>query len=217
VSEQRERDSVPDADAARARFAAAVEAHLSAPLPGGVELRHVEAAELSAVTDRMWKEAARPVGRLDALYSEVQRAQMADLGAVLGKPLAHRILLVEHGEVIGAYWGQQAPLGRYLMVSTIIRPDRHGRGLYRALLPRIVEAVRDAGFTEIHSWHRADNNAVLVPKLKAGFVIMGFEVTPRFGVLVQLRRYLAENVELLNRHRIDGAFAEQLRALGVLG
>ena len=33
------------------------------------------------------------------------------------------------------------------------------------------------------------NNAVIIPKLKAGFVISGFEVSDRFGTLVQLSYY----------------------------
>jgi GNAT superfamily N-acetyltransferase len=208
----------PNADAGRARFEAAVAAHLTAPLAGGIALRHVTGPELVAINERLWGAAARaPFGALDRMYTEEQRTQVADLGAVLGTPLSHRVLLLDGEDVIGCYWGQQAVLGRYHMVSTIVAPAYQGRGIYRELLERVVAAVRDSGFTEIHSWHRADNNAVIVPKLRAGFLIMGFEVTTRFGVLVQLRRYLVENVELLHRYRVDGSFAEQLRSRGVVG
>jgi GNAT superfamily N-acetyltransferase len=208
----------PNADAGRARFDAAVAAHLTAPLAGGITLRHVTGPEIVAINERLWGEAARaPFGALDRMYTEEQRAHVADLGAVLGKPLAHRVVLLDGEDVIGGYLGQQSVLGRYHMVSSVVAPAYQGRGIYRELLARVVAAVRDSGFTEIHSWHRADNNAVIVPKLRAGFLIMGFEVTTRFGVLVQLRRYLVEDVELLHRYRVDGSFAEQLRSRGLLG
>jgi hypothetical protein len=65
------------------------------------------------------------------------------------------------------------------------------------------------------SRHRADNNAVIVPKLRAGWVIAGFEVAPRFGLLVHLRRYLLDGFARAFAYRVDGGHAEALRAAGV--
>ena len=97
----------------------------------------------------------------------------------------------------------------------MIHPAWRGRGLYRALLPRVVAAARDAGFREVVSRHRADNNPILVPKLRAGFVISGFDVSPRWGLLVHLRRYLVEELALMHAYRVDGAEREALVARGV--
>jgi len=203
-------------DAARARFDAATERHLTAPLADGVEIRAVTQAEVLAAADHLWATDPRPHARLDTLYSDEQRARLAELNGVYGESLAHRLLFCEAGEVIGSYWGTQEPYGRYYMVNTVFRRDRQGRGLYRALLPRIVAAAADAGFAEIYSRHRADNNAILVPKLKAGFTIAAFEVAPRFGLLVHLRRYLVDAIDKLYRHRIDGAYAAELRDAGAI-
>jgi len=205
-----------DVNAARERFAAATARHLSGPLLDGVEIRAVAQAELMETVERLWADDERRHARIDLLYTEEQRARLAELNGVLGDLLVHRLVFVEGGEVIGSYWGTQEPYGRYYMINTIFRRDRQGRGLYRALLPRVVATASEAGFLEIYSRHRADNNAILVPKLKAGFSIAAFEVAPRFGLLVHLRKYLVEAVDRLWRHRIDGAYADELRERGVL-
>jgi hypothetical protein len=203
-------------DAARERFDAAAERHLTAPLADGVEIRHVTYEEVTAASDGLWADDARPHARLDVLYTEEQRARLGELNALFPQPLAHRLVFVEGGEVIGSYWGVQETWGRYYMVNTIFRRDRQGRGLYRALLPRVVAAAADAGFTEVYSRHRADNNAILIPKMKAGFTIAAFEVAPRFGMLVHLRRYLVPALDQMFRHRIDGAFSDELRERGAI-
>jgi hypothetical protein len=41
----------------------------------------------------------------------------------------------------------------------------------------------------VESRHTASNNRVIIPKLKVGFVLSGFEVSDQFGTLVWLRYY----------------------------
>ncbi len=204
------------ADDARARFAAATQTHLTLPLGDGVTIRHVTLAEVMEVGDRLWAGDPRPHGRVDVFWSDEHKARAADLAAVMGEPMQHRLVFEHRGEAVGSYWGSQETIGRYYMVNTVFAPAFQGRGLYRALLPRVVAAVADAGFAELYSRHRADNNAILVPKLKAGFVIAAFEITPKFGLLVHLRRYLVDGVDRLHGHRVDGAFGVELRARGAL-
>lgn len=208
-------DAAPSADAARARFAAATAEHLSGPLVEGVSLRSVDHATLQGHMERMWGEDPRPHARIDRLYSAEQSARFADLQAIFTEPLTHRIVVEEGGEVIGGYWGMQESYGRYYMINSIVRPDRRGRGIYAALLRRVVAAVAaTGGFNELWSRHRVDNNAILVPKLKAGFVITGFEVAPKFGLLVHLRRFLVPEVARAYEFRVDGSHRAALGALG---
>lgn len=204
------------ADDARARFAAATQTHLTLPLADGVTIRHVDQAEMMAAAETLWASDGRPHGRPDVLWSDEHKMRAADLAAVCGEPLAHRLVFEQDGELVGTYWGSQESWGRYYMVNSVLRPSHQGRGLYKALLGRVVAAAADAGFAEIYSRHRADNNAILVPKLKAGFVIAAFEIAPKFGLLVHLRRYLIDGVYRLHGHRVDGAFGAELRARGAL-
>ena len=205
-----------DADAARARFAAASAAHLSAPLEGGIEIVACDQATLRAENERLWQADTRGRARLEPLYRDEEAARLRDLGAVLGEPLTHRLLLVRGGEVVGAFWGQQEAWGRYYMVTSVVAPALRGRGVYAAMLARIVATARDAGFQEVTSRHRADNNAILIAKLKVGFTIGGFEISTRWGLLVHLRRYLLESLEAVHRYRVDGSDAAALRALDVI-
>lgn len=204
------------ADDARARFAAATEEHLTGPLVAGVEIRAVDAARWHEVIDSMWTGTLdRPGLDLAPLFTEEQRAAIADLDATISARMEHRLLFESDGEVVGGYWGQQETWGRYYMTVSVFRPDWRGRGLYTALLPRVVAAAAASGFREIYSRHRADNNAILVPKLRAGFAIAAFEVTPRWGLTVHLRRYLVDGLTLVHGHRIDGGHAAELRARGL--
>ena len=203
------------ADDARRRFDDATRTHLLAPLPQGVEVRTCTADEWRRITDPWWALEPRPDLDLAPLYSEVERARIADLDALLAPLLEHRVVLYAAGTPVGAYWGRQEDFGRYYMVNTILHPDWRGRGLYSALLARVEAAARASGFREMYSRHRADNNAVLVPKLRAGWVIAAFEVALRYGLLVHLRRYLHDGFARAFGYRIDGGNADALRAAGV--
>ena len=200
---------------ARRRFDDATATHLHAPLPHGVVVTPCTADEWHAIADVWWRDNPRPELELASLYTAEQREHIADLDAVLVESLSHRVILRVAGEPIGAYWGMQEPFGRYYMVNSILRPEWRGRGVYRALLGNAERAAAAAGFREMGSRHRADNNAVIVPKLRAGWTIAAFEVAPRFGLVVHLRRYLIEGFTRAFGYRVDGGHAASLRADGV--
>lgn len=151
----------------------------------------------------------------DDVRERFDDASRRHLTGVLPDGVQLRPASVDEYEVVGCYWGFHEDYGRYSMINTVVRRDHQGRGLYTAFLPRLVAAVREVGFREIDSRHRADNNAVLVPKLKAGFVIAGFEIAPRFGILIHLRLYLHAGLGRLFAHRVDGSQAGELRAAGL--
>ena len=203
------------ADDARRRFDEATAAHLHAPLPGGVEVVPCTADEWNAIADVWWRDNPRPDLDLTPLYTIEQRERISDLDAVLAAPLAHNVILRAGGEPIGAYAGLQEPFGRYYMINSILRPDWRGRGVYRALLANVERTAAAAGFREMGSRHRADNNAVIVPKLRAGWTIAAFEVAPRFGLLVHLRKYLMDGFTKAFGYRVDGGHAAALREAGV--
>lgn len=199
---------------ARDRFASATREHLTAPL-GSLTLRHVDAKTWHDVIEPLWQESLdRPGLDVRTLLSDEQRVRLADLDAVMER-LEHRILFESEGALVGGYWGSQDSEGRYAMVVSVFAAAHRGRGLYTALLPRVVDAARASGFREMYSRHRADNNAILVPKLKAGFVIAGFEVAPRWGLCIWLRKYLVDSFEHVHEYRVDGTHGDMLRAQGL--
>lgn len=210
--------TAPSADAARARFDAATAAHLTGRLTDDVVLVPAPADDWDRHNRALWADAterARPFD-LAALMSDEQRVHGAALDALWPAPLTHRILLRAGDDVIGAYWGTQDTWQRYYMVYSVVGRAWQRRGLYRALLARVIAAAGAAGFREIYSRHAADNNPVIIPKLQAGFVIAGFELTPRFGALVHLRYYLSDALRAAHAYRVDGSCADVVRAHGLI-
>jgi GNAT superfamily N-acetyltransferase len=85
--------------------------------------------------------------------------------------------------VAWTYAWQDDYLRLYQGTSGVI-PAHRRKGLYRALLIRLLRRATDEGFEEVHSKHLATNNNILVAKLKAGFFLTGTELNPSFGSLV---------------------------------
>ncbi len=75
------------------------------------------------------------------------------------------------------------------MINSAVLPTHRRQGIYGALLDRCIEIVSKQGFQIIYSRHHVTNNAVIIPKLKAGFIISKMELDDKFGVLVHLHYY----------------------------
>lgn len=117
---------------------------------------------------------------------EAEKSAQRALAERMGSLYRLHVGLYRAGEFVGWSTGVQADAERYYMINTGILPGHQGKGLYTALLPRILEKLRIQGFQAAYSRHVATNSRVLVPKLKAGFVISGFELSDTFGTLVHL-------------------------------
>lgn len=72
------------------------------------------------------------------------------------------------------------------MVNSAVLPAHRGRGLYSRLLEVALTTLIDKGFQRIWSRHNTTNRAILIPKLKRGFLISGTELSDVFGSLVHL-------------------------------
>jgi GNAT superfamily N-acetyltransferase len=126
----------------------------------------------------------------DKAISEGERDARRSLHERLGTELFQLRLGVYRGEeLVGWHIGRQEGAEKFYMTNTAFLPPHQGRGLYTALLPVILERVAAEGFQVIYSRHTVTNNRVIVPKLKAGFIITGLEVDDRFGTLVHLSFY----------------------------
>jgi len=115
----------------------------------------------------------------------------------LGKPflqLWQKFFFIGHGdECIGwAILRQTAPETVY-MENTGLLPAWQGQGIYSAFLRHLLVFLRAEGFERVTSCHAATNNAILVPKLRQGFVISGMEISDRFGGIVHLVHHFSED------------------------
>jgi len=94
-------------------------------------------------------------------------------------------------QLIGWHLSRQVGL-LYTMESSGVLPEFQGRGYYKILLDHVVGKAREEGYPAVVSTHAADNNRILIPKLRYGFLIKGFEINPMFGLDVKLIYYFSE-------------------------
>jgi len=105
-------------------------------------------------------------------------------------------------EAVGCYHGYFQQPALYWMITSAVHPSHQRRGIYGAILESVLAFAKDAGVGAILSQHRADNNAIIIPKLKAGFLITSLRVSPVQGLMVELALALVPHVETLHRFRI---------------
>ena len=126
----------------------------------------------------------------DYAYSQEEVEKLESLRANAGTPLGNHFAVYQGNAFVGWSTGWQETESAYGMFNTGVLPEHQGRGIYTALLQVVIERVRTQGFQVITSRHNATNNQVIVPKLKAGFVITGLELSDGFGTLVKLSYFV---------------------------
>jgi GNAT superfamily N-acetyltransferase len=156
----------------------------------------MDAAEFGPLMEKHGKgifDDAAFMYRPRALYSEEARDRSRALASHLGQPLRINLAIFkDDGEFVGWSFGFQENAETFYMCNSAILPEHRRKGLYRALLTQMVDRALKQGFQRIYSRHIATNNAVIIPKLQAGFVITALELSDVFGTLVHLT-YLAHS------------------------
>ena len=102
---------------------------------------------------------------------------------------------------IGAYRGESLvgwtfarPEGASLlyMINSGVTPVERHQGIYSELARLVIEHARSHGYVAVLSRHAANNNAVIIAKLKLGFFVSGFEYSEVYGPLVRLTFLVGE-------------------------
>ncbi len=99
-----------------------------------------------------------------------------------------RLALFQDEELIGWTDGWQDSIEQdtFFMGASLVIPSFQRSGYYSAMVQKVFEITKEAGFQSVSSLHIMTNNPVLIAKLKLGFCIYGFEVNTRYGALVRL-------------------------------
>jgi ribosomal protein S18 acetylase RimI-like enzyme len=118
--------------------------------------------------------------------TEEEKQKQHELFKLIKDRYSLRVFIMKGDEIIGWHVGRQDNQEIYHMSNTGIFKEYQGKGIYSAFLIKLLEVFKEKGFQKIVSRHHASNNIVLIAKLKAGFVITGFEIDERFGILVVL-------------------------------
>lgn len=141
-----------------------------------------EASEL--LTDVLNGEAAGRSGTLDA----------ADGGAL-------RIGAFRGDALVGWTFARPEGAQHFHMINSGVAPAERRQGIYSKLVQMTVEHARSHGYVAILSRHAANNNTVIVAKLKLGFFVSGFEYSEVYGPLVRLKFLLGDLRRTLYRTR----------------
>ncbi len=126
----------------------------------------------------------------DYAYSQAEIEKLDALPNLKPHLIANHFVIYKNDEVVGWSTGTQESNNAYAMIKTGVLAEHQNKGIYTALLPIIINTVREQGFQTITSAHNASNNQVIIPKLKAGFVISGLELHDGFGTLVKLSYFM---------------------------
>ena len=139
---------------------------------------------------------------LSILLTNKEKISRSELAKNAGTPYKLRLYILNNSEIVGWFYGEQKDSETFQMIQTAIFQEHQNKGIYKALLPIILEILKEKGFQKVFSRHKATNNQVIVPKLKRGFMITAFEVIDIFGVLIHLTYYFNENRQKLINYRV---------------
>lgn len=158
-------------------------------LKDGYEIRSVP----DTVFEELWKEPAKTffedstqLFRSRDFLTDEENNQFHLLRLRMQGAYRQNLGVFLEDEFVGWSWGFQESGETFYMCNSAIMPEHRRKGLYTELLKSMLEVVTKEGFQKIYSRHVATNNAVLIPKLKAGFQITNLEMSDVFGVLVHL-------------------------------
>ena len=159
-----------------------------------VELRQVDTfdeAAFVALTEPVFGNEARQRYMSELVGAAADEPNKA-LRAGLPKPERIRIGAFDAEQLVACSsgWFEFGGGNFYIGPSAVATAYRR-QGVYTRLLNAIEAAVRERGGLRISSQHIATNNAVLIAKLKLGYVNAGTEYDEQMGLLVRLVLHLA--------------------------
>ena len=157
-----------------------------------IDIRQVDTldeAALKAIAEPIFGDAARQQHLRDLIGSEAAERH-AGLRQSLPKVERIRVGAFDGDRLVGYSQGWFEVSGAFYVGSSGVDPDYRRQGLYTRQLNAIEQAVRGRGGITISSQHVATNNAVLIAKLKLGYVIAGTEYVEQMGLLVRLLLHL---------------------------
>lgn len=123
---------------------------------------------------------------VEPTLSQEERSALQQLASNMGTPFDLRVGFFHDEQLVGWSFGMQISADTFRMVTTGVLPEYQRQGIYSKFLPVLAEHIKERGFQTILSRHYATDNQVIIPKLRFGFLISGFELTEQFGLLLRL-------------------------------
>ena len=102
---------------------------------------------------------------------------------------ALHIIIKLNSEPVGWHTGFATDGETYYMKNSAVLEQFRNQGAYSALLNYVMEKLKREGFQVVTSLHHPNNAAVLIPKLKVGFVISSMQLHEKFQSLIELKYF----------------------------
>jgi GNAT superfamily N-acetyltransferase len=164
------------------------EAALAAPLAGRYR---IEPAADEPAYWAAWEDAFGREGYPPEMYfargAEWQARADRLASSRGGDPLSDHWLIRDGERVAAVYRGEQLDGHTYMTGHAAVHLDYRRRGIYRAVIERVLETTRALGFTSVVSGHAPGNNPAIIAKLSLGFRIDRLELDALHGPTLWLR------------------------------
>jgi hypothetical protein len=174
----------------RWEWARAARERAVAPLPGGLRIETVgeDAAYWAAWEGAFGREGFPPEMYFNrGAEGDARAARLAASRG--GEPLVDRWLVHDGEEIVAVYRGEQLDAHTYATSHASVRLDHRRRGIYRALIERVLAMTGELGFASVVSNHAPGNNPAIIAKLTLGFRIDRLELDALHGPCLWLRYY----------------------------
>lgn len=152
----------------------------------GFEIKEISSMELEAFLER----------HFELLFSNRVESPVPSPNAANKKLFARkkewqrfvlRLGVFYQDQMVGWHYGHASDAETYYMQNSAVLPKYRNQGLYGKLLSAVLEKIQAEEFQVATSLHHPNNAAVLIPKLKAGFIIAGMQFHERFRSLIELK------------------------------
>ncbi len=94
--------------------------------------------------------------------------------------------------LIGWTQGYREGKSQFYMLNSGVAHAERRKGVYSKLVMAVLEHSEAEGYSTVRSRHAAANVAVIIAKLRLGFLVTGFEYSEVYGPLVQLTYWVGQ-------------------------
>jgi len=136
-----------------------------------------------------------------AVFSDLEIESLRKKKQSRKPPSRLSYVLEQEGNLVGWCTAYEKDIDEWYMHNTGIFKAHRKKGLYTAVLQLMIEHAKVEAYPKITSLHNATNNAVIIPKLKAGFVISGLAIHDKFGTMVELTYYVNPQIKAVINFR----------------
>ncbi len=124
---------------------------------------------------------------------EIRKKKINPLSATLSGRHKETILFSDKGLPIGFFYGHIENEITFRMQTTgLLKPYRN-KGIYSRFLNKLSLYIETLGYERITSYHHPNNTAVLIPKLKSGFMITSMELSEKWGAMIALTYFIHDD------------------------